>query len=304
MGGGDQEEEEDAVQNRGEGTSSSSLGRHDERRQHDKVTWLSLPRKPQLLVLALCRLSEPLSNTCLLPYLYYLVHSLQSPAGTTPSQISRQAGLLVASFALAQFATSMLWGRLADVLGRKPVIVLGLLMSITANLGFGFGRSIAAVMAWRVVAGVGNGNIGVMRTMTAEIVREKKYQSRAFLLLPLVFNSGVIAGLALGGWLADPVVNMPGLFGPGGVFNVTNDPEGVAWMRVFPYALPTIFNAGVLGVSLVLAVCGLKETLPGKAERKDYGLVVGRAAVRLIKKAWVRGGSTEGYMAVGADDND
>ncbi|KAI9775389.1 MAG: hypothetical protein M1839_001244 [Geoglossum umbratile] len=271
--------------------------------KHPPVTWLSLPHKPQLLILALCRLSEPLSNTCLLPYLYYLVHSLQSP-GSTPAQISRQAGLLVASFALAQFATSMLWGRLADAWGRKSVIVLGLAMSIMANLGFGFGRSIGAVMAWRVVAGVGNGNIGVMRTMTAEIVKEKKYQSRAFLLLPLVFNSGVIVGLALGGWLADPIANMPGVFGPGGVFNISHDPAGVAWMRVFPYALPTIFNAGVLSVSLTLAVCSLKETLPGKAEEKDYGLVVGRAAVRFIKRAWIRKGGSKGYMAVDTGDGD
>ncbi|KAI9861613.1 MAG: hypothetical protein M1813_005223 [Trichoglossum hirsutum] len=266
----------------------------------EPVTWLSLPHKPQLLILALCRLSEPLSNTCLLSYLYYLIRSLQPPTNTD-AQISRQAGLLVSLFAIAQFLTSMLWGRLADTWGRKPVIVVGLILSIMSNLGFGFGRSIGAVMAWRVVAGVGNGNIGVMRTMTAEIVREKKYQSRAFLLLPLVFNSGVIAGLAFGGWLADPVTNLPAVFGPEGSLNFAHDPEGVAWMRKFPFALPTMFNACVLGVSLLLAVCGLRETLPGRAEQKDYGIMVGRAAVRLIKRAWARGGVAKGYMMVGAD---
>src|SRR5438045_2773585 len=152
-------------------------------------------------------------------------------------------------------------------------ILAVLSISRVANLGFGCSTSIPAVMCWRVLAGVGNGNIGVMRTMTAEIVREKKYQARAFLLLPLIFNSGVVVGLALGGCLADPVVNLPALFGPAGWLNVSRNPEGVAWMLQYPYALPTIFNAAVLSGSLLLAVCGLKETMPGKAERKDRGLL-------------------------------
>jgi len=265
------------------------------------VTWMSLPHKPQLFILALCRLSEPLSNTCLLPYLYYLIRSLQS--SSTSGSISRQGGLLVALFALSQFATSMPWAWIANHWGRKPSIVIGLTLSIISNLGFGFSKSIPAAMCWRVVAGIGNGNIGVMRTMTAEIVKEKKYQGRAFLLLPLVFNSGMVIGLALGGCLADPVINLPWLFGPDGWLNLARDPEGVAWMRKYSYALPTIVNAGVLTCSLLLAVCGLKETMPGKTERKDCGLLLGRKVRRLIKGVFSRN-RTSGYMAVQANDRD
>jgi hypothetical protein len=64
--------------------------------------------------------------------------------------------------------------------------------------------------------------------MTAEIVKENTYQGRAFLLLPLVFNTGMVLGLALGGCLADPIVNLPWLFGPHGWLNLAGDPEGVA----------------------------------------------------------------------------
>jgi predicted MFS family arabinose efflux permease len=266
------------------------------------VTWLSLPHKSQLFILAFCRLSEPLSNTCLLPYLYYLIRSLQSPTSRTAGSISRQAGLLVSLFALSQFATSMPWAYAANRYGRKPTILIGLILSIIANLGFGFSTSVPAVMCWRVVAGVGNGNIGVMRTMTAEIVKEKKYQSRAFLLLPLVFNSGVVIGLALGGCLADPVINLPWLFGPKGVLNLVHDSEGVAWMREYPYALPTIFNAGVLTCSLLLAVGGLKETMAGKG-KNDYGLILGKVMRRIAKRVFF-GARVAGYVAVESDDMD
>ncbi|KAK6506561.1 hypothetical protein TWF506_011466 [Arthrobotrys conoides] len=254
------------------------------------VTWSSLPHKSQLLILAACRLSEPLSNTCLLPYLYYLIRSLDTGDGkdghkSSNSSISRRAGLLVAAFALAQFATSMIWARLADRYGRKSVIVYPLLVSIIANLGFGFGTTIPRVMFWRLIAGVANGNIGVMRTMTAEIVKERKYQSRAFLLLPLVFNSGNIAGLALGGLLATPTKNLPWLFG------------GVKWMERYPFALPTMVNAMVLSFALILAIGGLKETLPSKIGQRDLGLELGRRFTRLILRL-----RAHGYQVINDDE--
>ncbi|CAL3973201.1 hypothetical protein PZA11_005500 [Diplocarpon coronariae] len=285
-------------------SSSNGAGAARVPQPEPPVTWMSLPHKRQLLILALCRLAEPLSNTCLLPYLYYLIRSLQTGDTTSPASISRQAGLLVALFALAQFATSVPWASFANHYGRKPTIVLGLALSIISNVGFGFATTLPAVMGWRVLAGIGNGNIGVMRTMTAEIVVERKYQSRAFLLLPLVFNSGVVIGLALGGCLADPVVNLPWLFGPSGLWNLASEPLGVAWMRAFPFALPTMCNAGALVGSLCLAVFGLKETMPRLEEEKDRGLVVGAAIGRLFSRVVLRRRSSA-YMAVdGGDQTD
>ncbi|MCJ1479540.1 hypothetical protein MMC13_008226 [Lambiella insularis] len=279
------------------GNAPSLRGPQDAR----PVTWLSLPHKSQLMILAMCRLSEPLSNTCLLPYLYYLMRSLQ-PSSSSSAETSRMAGLVVALFALSQFATSMPWAWGADRWGRKWVIVIGLVGSIVSNLGFGFARSIPALMLWRFIAGVANGNIGVMRTMTAEIVKEKKYQSRAFLLLPLIFNLGNTIGLALGGFLADPVVNVPRLFGPHGLLNFLDAPEGVAWMREYPFALPTIVNASALFFSLLLALGGLRETLPVKAGKRDYGLVLTSYMILSFKKA-ILPSWRSGYETVQLDDS-
>jgi hypothetical protein len=65
-------------------------------------------------------------------------------------------------------------------------------------IGFGFSRSFVVAVSFRCLGGVLNGNIGVMRTMISEIIKEKKYQSRAFLVLPMTFNIGVIVGPILG----------------------------------------------------------------------------------------------------------
>ncbi|KAI0969637.1 major facilitator superfamily domain-containing protein [Xylaria arbuscula] len=269
-----------------------------------EVRWRDLPYKDQLFILALCRLSEPLSNVCLLPYIFYLVRSVLPTSEDDNSddkpaaRISEYSGVLVAAFPLAQCIVSLPWGRLSDKHGRRFSIIGGLFISVIANIGFGLSQSFGALLFWRILAGLANGNVSIMRTVTAEVVRERKYQTKAFLLLPLVFNSGMVLSLALGGCLAEPVVNVPAFFGPSGIFNSSGNPEGVVWALMYPYALPALLNASLLGTALFLAVLGLKETLPGKEERSDWGLRTGRAISRLVMRLWNRGPNYHKYTAM------
>ena len=138
------------------------------------VTWRQLPHKGQLAILTLARLSEPLTQTSLLAYLF---HQLKSFNPSLPdSTISAQAGMVQASFTAAQFLTAVWWGRLADAawMGRKRIILIGLFGSCLSCLGFGFSRSYASALAFRIIGGLMNSNVGVMRTMIAEIIEEKK----------------------------------------------------------------------------------------------------------------------------------
>lgn len=162
------------------------------------VSWRELPRKDQLFVITLARLSEPLTQTSLGSYLFYQLQSFDS--SLPDSTISYQAGIVQAAFPAAQFLTAIIWGRIADSEhgGRKRVIYLGLLGTMLSIIGFGFSHSFPMAVAFRCMGGVLNGNIGVMRTMISEIIKEKKYQSRAFLILPMTFNIGVILGPILG----------------------------------------------------------------------------------------------------------
>jgi len=172
------------------------------------ASWRALPDKDQLIVLALCRFSEPLTNTSLLSYLFYLLKSFHDPP-LSSATISRQAGIMASSFALAQCVTGMWWGRLSDRIGRKPCILLGLMGACMSVIGFAFSENFATALVFRTLAGCLNGNIGVLRTIMSETVKEKKHQARAFLILPMCFNIGIIVGPALGGLLADPGENYP-----------------------------------------------------------------------------------------------
>lgn len=78
------------------------------------------------------------------------------------------------AFAAAQLCTAMLWGRFSDKAGRKRILLLGLSGTALSCLGFGFSTSFYQALCFRMLGGALNGNVGVMRTMISEIVREKK----------------------------------------------------------------------------------------------------------------------------------
>lgn len=102
-----------------------------------------------------------------------------------------------------------------------------------------------------------------------------RYQSRAFLILPMTFNIGVIIGPILGmssatlatlnfaansphegGLLADPVGSYPSIFGSD---SLIGGEDGVGWMRKWPYALPNLVSAVFLVISALGIVLGLEE---------------------------------------------
>ena len=89
----------------------------------------------------------------------------------------------------------------------------------------------------------------------------KPWHPRAFLLLPAAFNVANVAGPILSGLLSEPFENMPHLFGPGGTFG---GPDGVLWMRSYPYALANLLSTILLFAEAALVHYGLQETLKGK----------------------------------------
>ena len=149
--------------------SSSRQSNKDE-----AVTWSSLPQKSQLAVLTLARLAEPLAERSLSAYMFYQLRWFDDKA--SDSTIASQGGVMTAAFAAAQFLTAVWWGRAADTpwIGRKKVILIGLLGTCVSSIGIGFSRRFAVALVFRTLAGALNGNIGVMRTMISEIIKEKK----------------------------------------------------------------------------------------------------------------------------------
>ncbi|KAL3422666.1 MFS multidrug transporter [Phlyctema vagabunda] len=210
------------------------------------------------------------------------------------SVIATQAGLMASSFTGAQFLTAMMWGRISDSDrgGRKMVLMIGLLGTMLSCIGFGFSKSFYQAITFRTLGGALNGNIGVMRTMISEIVQEKKYQSRAFLLFPMTFNVGVIIGPILGGLMADPAGSYPKVFG------------NISWLKKYPYAPPNILSAFFLFCASLGVFFCLAETLDSIRHKEDLGSKCGRKIGELFRGGRQSVDASHAYMAISGQDQE
>lgn len=162
--------------------------------------------------------------------------------------------MIGAAFSLAQFLTSTLWGALSDRIGRKPVLLFGLVGSTFTAVAFGFSQTFWFALAMRAASGFLNGNVGVGKTIMGEITDESN-RAQAFNLFGLMWEIGSIIAPILGGLLAEPAKQYPSLFGD---FQLFID---------YPYALPCMVGALVSGVGAVAGFFFLEETLGRKASK-------------------------------------
>ncbi|RAK99083.1 MFS transporter [Aspergillus ibericus CBS 121593] len=224
------------------------------------------PRLPvrQLLILSICRFAEPVVLTSVLPYLPEMIEYV----GVPKPEVAKWVGITSAVTSISQAAMAVSWGTASDTVGRKPIILIGLTCTMFFSLLFGFSQTLSMLVISRAFLGLMNGNVGIIRTMVAEMVPEKELQPRAFSIMPLVWTIGSIFGPAFGGALARPAEKHPEWFGES------------LFLRRFPFVLPNIAAAGLFVVGIATGVLFLQETLAAKKHHRDYGLVLGEALTR------------------------
>ncbi|KAL2122763.1 hypothetical protein VTJ04DRAFT_3218 [Mycothermus thermophilus] len=229
------------------------------------------PKLPtqQLAILGIARFAEPLALTSVFPYLPEMIASF----GVERTEIARWAGLTGAVFSVAQSITAVPWGKASDRFGRKPILLLGLANTAVCFLLWGVATSLPMAITIRALMGGGNGNVGIIRTMVAEMVPEKSLQPRAFSIMPLVWSIGSVFGPAFGGFFARPADQYPNIFGH------------IEFFKRFPFALPNLMACCIFLISFTTGLLFLKETLHTKRHQRDWGLVLGEKLTRSFKRS-------------------
>ncbi|KAF4950983.1 hypothetical protein FGADI_7855 [Fusarium gaditjirri] len=215
----------------------------------------------QMFVLACCRICEPIAFMSIFPYIYYMIQDFNITDDS--NKISVYAGMVTSAFTLAEFSTGVLWGRLSDKIGRKPVLLFGLLGTALSVLVFGFAPSLPVALFARALGGLLNGNIGVLQTTVAELVTVKEHQPRAYTIMPMVWCIGSIVGPMIGGALARPCISYPEIFA-----------RGTIWDR-YPYLLPNLFSAATVFFGVIIGLLFLDETHAEKKSQRDRGREMG-----------------------------
>ena len=110
-------------------------------------------------------------------------------------------GLLSSSFSLAQFLFAPFWGRLSDRVGRRPVILIGLLGSALSYAFFALATSLPMLFLARSLAGVAGANIPTAQAFIADTTTAET-RARGMGLIGAAFGLGFIFGPAIGGFLS------------------------------------------------------------------------------------------------------
>ena len=114
------------------------------------------------------------------------------------------AGWALAMFAAANAVALTFSGKLADSLGRKPMMVSGLLVTGTATAAIGFTHDLLWFLVATAVAGIGSGLLGpAQQAAMADVIGNERSGGRVLAIFQMTADSGAIIGPVLAGLLAD-----------------------------------------------------------------------------------------------------
>ncbi|UCH02119.1 MAG: MFS transporter, partial [Candidatus Bathyarchaeota archaeon] len=113
---------------------------------------------------------------------------------------STALGVLVASFALMQFISSPLLGRLSDKIGRRPILLFSILTSVASFVFFAIANSFWMLLVSRIVAGLAT-EIGIAQAYIADITVDKD-RATGMGKVGAIHGAGFIIGPALGGFMS------------------------------------------------------------------------------------------------------
>jgi EmrB/QacA subfamily drug resistance transporter len=175
---------------------------------------------------------------------------------------------VVTAYVLAAAASTPLWGKASDLLGRKRLLIAAILVFVGFSALSGTASSLGWLIAWRALQGVGAG--GVMTLATAGVAdlvppRERgRYQG----YIQLTFLLASLAGPLLGGLFVDQL----------------------SWRWAF------YVNVPVGALALTLLAGHLPGGAPRRPSRIDYAgaaLLPGAVVATMLIATW--GGSRYGW---------
>ncbi|GAB3075187.1 MDR family MFS transporter [Pedococcus soli] len=198
-------------------------------------------------------------------------------AAAVPAVVSDLGGFsqfpwLFSIYLLAQAVSVPIYGKLADSIGRKPVMLVGIGLFLAGSILCGVATTMPLLIAFRVVQGLGAGAVLPMSVTIIGDIYSVEERARV---------QGFIAGV----W------GIASIVGPtlGGVFS-----EYVSWRWIFFVNLP------IGAVATVLLLRGFHENIERVRHSIDWaGAILLTTGVSLLILALLEGGRSWGWLSPG-----
>ena len=186
-----------------------------------------------------------------IPFLTYFIEDLATMQGVL--EVGLWVGLMMMSYSAAQFLFSPFWGSLSDRLGRKPILLIGLVGNTIFFALFGISTSLIMALVARFFAGAFNANIAVAKAYIGDI-SDKTNLAKRMGLIGAAFGVGFTIGPFIGGEFSSPAEKWDWFVGT--IFDT------------HPYLLPCLIASLLSTVSFFFAINKLPESHTPSSEIK------------------------------------
>ncbi|WP_327142059.1 MDR family MFS transporter [Nocardia sp. NBC_01327] len=149
---------------------------------------------------------------------------------------------LFSIYLLAQAVTVPVYGKLADMVGRKPVMLFGIAVFALGSLLCGLATSMLGLIVFRAVQGIGAGAVGPMAITIAGDIYTVQERAKVQAYLASVWAASSVLGPLLGG-----------------VFS-----EYISWRWIF------LINLPLAAVAAWMILRKFTESAPRQRHRIDY----------------------------------
>lgn len=198
------------------------------------------------VIVALLSMVGPFSIDAYLPSF----PDIEAAFGISREILSQSLAVYLAAFAVS----TLLWGPLADRIGRRRVILGGLSVYVLASIGCALADSSTAFNVLRTLQGfAASGGFIAGRAMIRD-AHDAESAHRAMSQVTMLFAVAPAIAPLLGGWLHDHY----------------------GWRSVFWFL-------GIFGVLLMLMTAYIRETLPDEYRQSFRPLAVGRVYARTLQ---------------------
>ncbi len=168
---------------------------------------------------------------CLMLAMFMVAIEATVVATAMPQIVAKLGGFSVyawvfSGFLLAQSATTVMFGKLADLYGRKPVMITGLVVFLVGSLMAGLSWSMPSLIAFRVLQGLGAGAIQpVTMTIVSDLYTlDERRRTQSY--MASVWGVSAIVGPLAGAFIVQHIswawvfwINIPlGILAAAGLF--------------------------------------------------------------------------------------
>ena len=171
-----------------------------------------------------------------------------------------------AAYLLASTVTMPIYGKISDVFGRKPLIIIAILLFVAGSVVGGLATDMEILIIGRAIQGLGGGGLMILSQAAIADVVPARERGKYMGLLGAVFAVSSVAGPLLGGWFTD---------GPG-------------WRWAFWMNIPL----GLLALIAVIAYLHTPKAQAGRGRPDIFGMMFMAAATTGIVLIVTWGGSS------------